>query len=72
MASLELMWTAHQGDHLLISGFVHPPTESRAWEALRLANETNLITVKAWKVEQTCRSGVPASPPGSSMVMQSD
>ena len=46
VASLELMWTAHQGDHLLISGFVHPPTESRAWEALRLADETNLITVK--------------------------
>ena len=37
VASLELMWTAHQGDHLLISGFVHPPTESRAWEALKLA-----------------------------------
>lgn len=46
VASLELMWTAHQGDHLLVSGFVHPPTESRAWEALRLAQETNLITVK--------------------------
>ena len=46
VASLELMWTAHQGDHLLVSGFVHPPTESRAWEALRLADETNLITVK--------------------------
>ena len=46
VASLELMWTAHQGDHLLVSGFVHPPTESRAWEALRLADETNLIAVK--------------------------
>ncbi len=46
VASLELMWTAHEGEHLLVSGFVHPPTESRAWEALRLAGETNLITVK--------------------------
>ena len=25
---------------------MHPPTESRAWEALRLAGETNLLTVK--------------------------
>ena len=46
VASLELLWTAHQGDHLLVSGFVHPPTESRAWEALRLAGETDLLTVK--------------------------
>jgi anthranilate phosphoribosyltransferase len=46
LASLELMWTAHQGDHLLVSGFVHPPTEARAWEALRLAGETNVLTVK--------------------------
>lgn len=46
VASLELMWTPHQGDHLLVSGFVHPPTESRAWEALKLAGETNLLTVK--------------------------
>ncbi len=46
VASLELLWTAHRGDHLLVSGFVHPPTESRAWEALNLAGENNLVTVK--------------------------
>lgn len=46
VASLELLWTAHQGPHRLISGFVHPPTESRAWEALKLAGETDLVTVK--------------------------
>jgi anthranilate phosphoribosyltransferase len=46
IASLELMWTAHQGEHCLVSGFVHPPTETRTWEALRLAGETNLVTVK--------------------------
>ena len=28
VASLELLWTAHQGEHLLVSGFVHPPTEA--------------------------------------------
>ena len=46
VASLELLWTAHEGAHLLISGFLHPPTESRAWEALRLAGETDVLTVK--------------------------
>ena len=46
VASLELLWTPHQGAHILISGFVHPPTESRAWEALRLAAETKVVTVK--------------------------
>ncbi|KZR64783.1 MULTISPECIES: anthranilate phosphoribosyltransferase family protein [Prochlorococcus] len=46
LASLELLWTAHQGKHLLVSGFVHPPTEERAWKALALAGETNLVTVK--------------------------
>ena len=46
VASLELLWTPHRGEHLLVSGFVHPPTESRAWEALAIAGETDLLTVK--------------------------
>ncbi len=46
LASAELLWTAHQGHHLLVSGFVHPPTESRAWQALELAGEKDVITVK--------------------------
>jgi anthranilate phosphoribosyltransferase len=46
VASVELLWTPHQGNHLLVSGFVHPPTEARAWEALRLAGETDVVTVK--------------------------
>ena len=46
VASAELLWTAHRGDHLLVSGFVHPPTESRAWETLRLLQEKEVITVK--------------------------
>lgn len=46
VASLELLWTAHRGPHLLVSGFVHPPTESRAWKALELAGESAVITVK--------------------------
>jgi anthranilate phosphoribosyltransferase len=46
VASLELLWTPHQGEHLLVSGFVHPPTESRAWEALTAAGEADVLTVK--------------------------
>lgn len=46
VASAELLWTAHAGDHLLVSGFVHPPTESRAWETLNLLGEGDGITVK--------------------------
>lgn len=46
VASLELLWTPHRGEHLLISGFVHPPTEARAWAALDLAGEDDVITVK--------------------------
>ena len=46
VASLELLWTPHQGEHLLVSGFVHPPTESRAWEALSAAGETDVLLVK--------------------------
>jgi len=46
LASLELLWTPHTGDHLLVSGFVHPPTETRAWEALTAAGETDVVLVK--------------------------
>lgn len=46
VASLELLWTAHRGPHLLVSGFVHPPTESRAWKALDLTEEHEVLTVK--------------------------
>ncbi len=46
LASMELLWTAHQGEHLHVSGFVHPPTEDRAWTTLRQLGETNFISVK--------------------------
>ncbi len=46
IASMELIWSAHKGEHLLISGFVHPPTEKRAWEALELLGEKDLISIK--------------------------
>ncbi len=46
IASMELIWTAHHGEHLLVSGFVHPPTEERAWKALELSQTTNVVTTK--------------------------
>lgn len=63
VASLELLWTPHQGDHLLISGFVHPPTESRAWEALAAAGEHDVLTVKGLEGSTdlpTTRAGITA------------
>ena len=46
LASMELIWTCHQGKHLHISGYVHSPTEERHWKALELMGEENVITVK--------------------------
>ncbi|MCP9890093.1 anthranilate phosphoribosyltransferase family protein [Cyanobium sp. Aljojuca 7D2] len=63
VASLELLWTPHRGDHLLVSGFVHPPTESRAWEALAAAGETDVLTVKGLEGSTdlpTSRAGITA------------
>ena len=45
VASLELLWTPHQGDHLLVSGFVHPPTEVRAWLFMGDHTEDNNLEV---------------------------
>ena len=63
VASLELLWTPHSGDHLLVSGFVHPPTEKRAWEALATAGETEVLTVKGLEGSTdlpTSRAGITA------------
>lgn len=66
IASLELLWSAHQGEHLLVSGFVHPPTEARAWKALALAGETNVLTVKGLEgstdlpISRACVTGRPS------------
>ncbi len=45
IASMELIWSAHQGEHILISGFVHTPTEDRHIKTLRLLDEQNFIMV---------------------------
>ena len=65
LASLELLWTPHRGEHLLVSGFVHPPTETRAWQALKLAGETEVLTVKGLEgstdlpISRACVTGRP-------------
>tara|TARA_B100000965_G_scaffold378318_1_gene373119 strand:- start:559 stop:1611 length:1053 start_codon:yes stop_codon:yes gene_type:complete len=46
IASMELLWTCHQGNHLHISGYFHSPTEKRHWKTLELMGEENIITVK--------------------------
>ncbi|WP_254964486.1 MULTISPECIES: anthranilate phosphoribosyltransferase [unclassified Cyanobium] len=63
VASLELLWTPHRGKHLLVSGFVHPPTETRAWQALQDCGETDLLTVKGLEGSTdlpTSRAGITA------------
>ena len=46
LASMELIWTCHQGNHLHISGYVHSPTEERHWKTLELMGEQNVITTR--------------------------
>ena len=46
LATLELLWTTHQGKHLLISGFVHPATEDLALDTLNLIGEKNFCLIK--------------------------
>jgi len=63
VASLELLWTPHQGPHRLVSGFVHPPTEARAWEALSAAGEVDILTIKGLEGSTdlpTTRAGITA------------
>jgi anthranilate phosphoribosyltransferase len=63
VASLELLWTPHRGERLLVSGFVHPPTEQRAWQALRANGETDVLTIKGLEGSTdlpTTRAGIAA------------
>ncbi|MEB3334234.1 MAG: anthranilate phosphoribosyltransferase [Cyanobacteriota bacterium] len=63
VASLELLWTPHRGERLLVSGFVHPPTEQRAWAALRACGESDVLTIKGLEGSTdlpTTRAGIAA------------
>jgi anthranilate phosphoribosyltransferase len=51
-ATAELFWCPYEGDSLMISGFVHPPTEEMARLAFSLRGTQRLITVKG--LEGSC------------------
>jgi anthranilate phosphoribosyltransferase len=48
-ATLELMWSPYQGEQLIVSGFVHPPTETNIREAFAQHGITEFATVKGWE-----------------------
>jgi anthranilate phosphoribosyltransferase len=45
-ATLELMWSPYQGKQLIVSGFVHPPTETNIREAFAQHGIDQFATVK--------------------------
>lgn len=45
-ATLELMWSPYQGKQLIVSGFVHPPTETNIREAFDQHGIDQFATVK--------------------------
>ncbi len=51
-ATLELMWCPYAGDAHLVSGFVHPPTETMFSDAFRLRGTHHYTTVKG--LEGSC------------------
>ncbi|HEY9698035.1 MAG TPA: anthranilate phosphoribosyltransferase family protein [Trichocoleus sp.] len=51
-ATVELFWCPFAGDALVVSGFVHPPTEEMAKTAFSLRGTTRFMTVKG--LEGSC------------------
>ena len=52
LATIELIWTPYQGEALVVPGFVHPPTENMAQEALTRHGIKQFIMVKG--LEGSC------------------
>ncbi len=52
LATLELMWSPYRGHAHMVSGFVHPPTETLIVDACRLRRTTLFTTVKG--LEGSC------------------
>lgn len=48
-ATLELMWSPYQGSQSIVSGFVHPPTETNIRDAFASHDITEFTTVKGWE-----------------------
>ena len=51
-ATLELMWSPYAGEHHVMAGFVHPPTENMIRDAFARRGITNFTTVKG--LEGSC------------------
>ncbi len=51
-ATVELFWCPYEGDAIVVSGFVHPPTEGMGREAAALRGIERFITVKG--LEGSC------------------
>jgi anthranilate phosphoribosyltransferase len=51
-ATIELFWCPYEGDAIVVSGFVHPPTEGMAQSAFALRGVNRFITVKG--LEGSC------------------
>jgi len=51
-ATVELFWCPYQGEAIVVSGFVHPPTEDMGREAAELRGVKRFITVKG--LEGSC------------------
>ncbi|MBW4468558.1 MAG: anthranilate phosphoribosyltransferase family protein [Pegethrix bostrychoides GSE-TBD4-15B] len=73
-ATLELFWCPYRGESLIVSGFVHPPTEEMARTAFGLRGTRLFVTVKGLEGscdlprERTCIVGLSQS--DSSLPMQ--
>ncbi|VXD20510.1 conserved hypothetical protein [Planktothrix serta PCC 8927] len=52
LATMELMWKPYLGQATVVSGYVHPPTETMFREAFQLREVTEFITVKG--LEGSC------------------
>ncbi len=52
LATVELMWSPYAGPHVLVMGYVHPPTEEFAKGTLGLRGQTDWVTVKG--LEGSC------------------
>jgi len=48
-ATLELIWSPYQGKQFIVSGFVHPPTETNIREAFAQHGITEFATIKGWE-----------------------
>ncbi|MGJ3244698.1 MAG: anthranilate phosphoribosyltransferase family protein [Elainellaceae cyanobacterium] len=68
-ATLELIWCPYDGEAILVSGFVHPPTEHMIQEALAHHDMHRFITVKGLEGscdlprDRTCIIGIGTTQP---------